>query len=129
MLFTDTITISYVGASTSTSTITESANLRSAFDDSIPDSTTNQEITISCRTAGLKSARFVSDAAVTLKTNSTTADDTIILVADVPRLYAEDGEVGAIPFTTTNDITSIFVSNASGGAAHLQIDLLYDGTP
>ncbi len=69
-----------------------------------------------------------SNAAVTIETNHTSATggNTITLAADVPLLWC----TGA-PFTNplTNDITIMYVTNSSGGAATLNMRFVQDGTP
>jgi hypothetical protein len=69
----------------------------------------------------------VSDKAITLETNSGGSPvDTIALAANVPY----DWRVGnADAFRLGTDVTGLFVTNASGDEARLQIEVLFDNTP
>lgn len=75
----------------------------------------------------LKSFFIVSNKDVTLKTNdSGTPQDTIALKADKPLIYAPN--IGMTnPFG--GDVTSMYLSNASGATATVQIRALFDATP
>lgn len=69
-----------------------------------------------------------STKAITIETNATdaTGGNTITLVADVPLSWC----TGA-PFTNplTQDITTAYVTNASGAAATINIRIVQDATP
>lgn len=71
---------------------------------------------------------LLSNAAVTLETNSSSApDDTIALVANVPYVWCTgDPDTCAI----TADIAStIYATNASGATATISMMFVQDGTP
>ena len=70
---------------------------------------------------------IVSDVAMTIETNNgTTPDDTLVLVADEPYIWAE-GMLGT--FLIGTDITSLFVTTGSVGVGTLTIEALEDPTP
>ena len=97
-------------------------------DESIPDSSTDLEVLFELDVSTVQSIFITSDSAVTLETNSgSTPDDTIVLVANQPVLwYVGSSLVNPL---TVDITTNIFVTNASGSAARLQIIALYDPTP
>lgn len=97
------------------------------LDESIPDSSTDLAVTYSLDVSAVVGFFMVSDAAVTIETNDgTTPDDTMTLTAGVPYVWYT-GKPEAFAFTT--DITALYVTNSSGGAARLQIKALSDATP
>lgn len=70
---------------------------------------------------------IMADQDLTIETNSGSApDDTISLVAGKPLIWYE-GSYFACPLAA--DVTKIYVTNASGVAATLQIEVLQDPTP
>ena len=111
--------------------IVETANAKASFDEVIADSETNKEFVLSFDviTNKLKSLFILSSKDVTLKTNdSGSPDDEIALKAGVPLpwAYQAGNYYHACPLTA--DVAKIFVTNASGGIARLQIEALYDST-
>lgn len=69
---------------------------------------------------------FVADQVLTIDTNETAVpQETITLAAGVPFFWF-DGGYGVIGDFFAGDVTKIFVSNASGVAAQLDIRVLYD---
>ncbi len=106
---------------------TYTAEMEINLDRSIPDSTTDLEIVIGIDVDQVQSIHITSDQAITLETNDgSTPDDTLLLVADHPYDWDTDSEDD---FVLGTDVTSIFVTNASGAAANLKIRLLLDSTP
>ena len=69
-----------------------------------------------------------SDYAVTLETNAVdaTGGNTIVLVANEPYLWW-DGSV--IVNLITLDVTTLYITNASGSEAAVKIRVLQDATP
>ena len=71
---------------------------------------------------------MVSDKAITVETNSGSAPgNTFTLVANEPVVWHENGGMAVNSFLAA-DITSLFVTNASGAAAQFQIRSLSDPT-
>jgi hypothetical protein len=98
-----------------------------AFDESIADSSTDEEVEISFPYANLQALRLISDQDVTIETNDgSAADDTITLEANVPLVWW-DGCGHANPFSA--DVTSLFITNASGSSANVKGDFLWDAIP
>lgn len=97
------------------------------IDEPCADSATTDLTGISIDISALKSILIVSDQDVTLKTNdSSSPDDTINLLADVPYIWNEGSYH---PCLLTIDVTSFHVTNASGASARFQADWVVDVTP
>ena len=110
---------------------TETANAKASFDEEIADSETNLEFLLSFDviTNQLMSLFMLSSKDITLKTNdSGSPDDEIALKAGVPLpwAYQAGNYYHACPLTA--DVVKIFITNASGAAARVQIEALYDST-
>lgn len=90
-------------------------------------SAANVEVDIDFAFARLKSIYILSDAAITIKTNSSSSpDDTLTLVANQPLLWTAVDAAGN-PFDT--DVTRFFLTNGTTGVATVKIRTLYDSTP
>jgi hypothetical protein len=92
-----------------------------------PDAATT-EYQLAIDVSALQSVVMISTKNVTLKTNSSGApDSTVVLVANEPKMWSADVG-GTNPFVAA-DVTSIFIVNASGAAAAVRITGLVDATP
>lgn len=92
----------------------------------VPDESTDLEVVLPINVEAAKTIALLSDQNLTIETNDgTTPDDTINLIAGVPWIWHTDGPLAAL----SEDIASIFVTNASGEDATLQILSLFDATP
>jgi hypothetical protein len=97
--------------------------------ETIADASANRPIlNFSADQSQLKSVMLKSTKNITLYTNdlsSGSPQDTIALVANVPKQWSlvADG-IGACPFSA--DVDSLYASNASGGAAILDIRITFD---
>lgn len=122
-------------------TITESANTSAqditstrTYSDSslfsVSESCANSqttEIVVAIDVSEITAICIMSDKNVTLKTNSAdTPDETISLLANRPYKWVSDSYFANLLET---DITSIFITNASGGAATVQLSAVIDSTP
>lgn len=115
------------GLSLSASNSYEGTGEANIVAESVPDSTTDQEITISIDVSAIQSIYIKSSTALTLETNNAGAPvDTIVLVADVPYIWYTGSY-----FTNllTTDVTALFLTNASGSAATFELRCVYDSTP
>ena len=123
MAFTHRITKSWSDGSRSIVKSKEySGDARESRELSIPDSTTDQEVVMSLDVSAVKGCYIVCDQAVTIETNDgTTPDQTLILKAGVPYEWDTDSYD---TFKFTDDITALYVTNASGATASLQIEKL-----
>lgn len=93
----------------------------------IPDSTTDDLMNIAIDFSQLVGVFLLSDQDITIETNNgTTPDDTISLKANVPLIWNADAYFSN-PFTV--DVTAFYLSNSSGSAATLQVEVLEDVTP
>jgi hypothetical protein len=88
---------------------------------------TDSEINFDLDVSACTSFFLVSDQDVTFETNDgDTADDTLSLKAGVPYVWHEDAYVD---FLLGTDVTSVFITNASGSTATIYCVALYDATP
>lgn len=87
----------------------------------------NYEINFDLDVSACKSFYLESDQDVTFETNDgTTPDDTIALKADKPYVWHTDAYDD---FLLSTDVTSVFITNASGATATIYCVALYDATP
>lgn len=95
---------------------------KETLDIQVADGATDVEIPIAFAVASVEVFHLHSDQALTIKTNdSGTPVDTFSPKQNVAYVFTKDG-YDTFKFTT--DVTKIFVTNASGNAARLQIKLL-----
>ena len=96
-------------------------------DESIADAQTNKLVSLAFTLAALKVIAILSTRAITVKTNDSGApQETLSIAANVPFVYIPGSGV-ASPFA--GNVTALYVTNASGGAAALTIRGLVDATP
>lgn len=115
-----------IGGVTTTHTRTKSAGSLKSISKAIPDSSTNLQVAYTLGFSACKFFKIVADQVLTVKTNSSSVPDaTLVLVANEPYIWA-DGMLGA--FLIADDITTLYVTNASGSAATLVIQSLEDPT-
>lgn len=109
-------------------TVTSSGSNEINVDESIPDSSTDLQVTMNIDVSVLKSLYIESDQNITIETNNgTTPTDTLTLVANEPVIWTTNS-VHSNPLTA--DITTdIFITNSSGSAANLKWRALQDATP
>ena len=128
MSFTHTVNSVYaVGTRTITQSVSKSASAQLSIDEEIVDSSSDLEIAMVLDVSEIAMILILSDQDITLETNSGAApDNTLSLKAGEPYIWHADSL-----FTNklTVDITAIFITNDSGAAARLQIEVLYDATP
>jgi hypothetical protein len=126
MSFTHTVLRSYTDVSKVaiqfSETIVDDSEIPS-FDGQIAAATSNVQIHVAFTQANLKSVVMKCDQAVTIYTNNpsgSSPQDTIPLVAGQARIWTlqTDGS-GACPFS--GNVTTMYVSNAGGTIANLQI--------
>jgi len=97
------------------------------FEEQVPDSSTDLEVVLAIDVSAVKAIHIQSDQDVTIETNDgTTPDDTIALKANKPYQWSTNDYH---TFVLGTDVTSIFVTNASGATATISIIVLTDPTP
>lgn len=99
----------------------------------VADGQTAQRIQASVTRDGLKSLFWKSDQTLTIEANSSdTPNKTFALEAGKPFVWF-DGCGHTNPFTESDgdpfDLTDLYVANASGEAATLELYMLHDATP
>ncbi len=94
---------------------------------SIPTGTVDQEVSLEFTLASLKGYWISSTKAITIKTNSTSSPgDTVPVVANEPLFW--NNKMGNSKHFTV-DVTKLFISNASGATAAIDIRVAKDATP
>jgi len=95
--------------------------------ESIASPETDYEINWDCDVSALKSLYIVSTQDVTFETNDGAApNNTIALRADEPYIWHTTSYDSCL---LTVDVTKIFITNASGSTATLDIRSIQDATP
>jgi len=85
------------------------------------------ELIVALDVSEIKAIVISSNVQVTLKTNDADApDDTIVIKAGVPYIWNLDSYHALL---LTDDVTSIFVVNATLNAANIKIAAVVDSTP
>lgn len=123
------LSITEAGASsaqTITSTRSYSGSQIVNLQESCANSATT-ELVVAIDVSEISAILIHSTQAVTLKTNdSGTPDETVSIVADVPYIWHTDSYFSNVLET---DITSLFITNASGAAATVTVVVVTDATP
>ncbi len=128
MSFSQTVTQGWSGNGRGyTASKAYSADGSESRDVSVPDSSTDLEVVIGIDYDEVVNLFLYSDQDVTIETNSgSVPDDTISLKAGVPLNWNADSYFDN-PLSA--DVTSLFITNASGAAATVRIEVLQDSTP
>jgi len=120
-------TISGVGSPIEASVI-KTKSLGQALDETIADSSTDLLVNWTCDISAAGLVVMLSDQNLTVKTNSSGApQETIALVADTPLVWSVGDAGETAPFA--DDVTALYVTNASGSAASFKIRSVEDATP
>ena len=108
-------------------TIAKTGSSETSLSESVATGQTAFLINVAIDVSEVKALFIVSDQDVTVKTNSSGApDNTISLLANRPLSWDPNSYFANL---LTVDVTKIYVANASGSAATLQIYVLQDATP
>lgn len=128
MAFTCNLGISHSGVGDAISkTIAYSNDAVDLVNIAVPAPSTNLAVALSIDVSELKYLYIVADQVLTLKTNSTgTPANTIVLVAGLPLIWVHNYYYSN-PLAAA-DVTILYVTNASGTAATLQLIALEDPT-
>lgn len=95
--------------------------------ETVANGQTDDEIIVAIDVSAVKAFYLVSDQPVTFETNSgSTPDNSISLLAGVPYIWTEDSYD---TFLLDTDVTSVFITNASGATATIYLKALMDATP
>lgn len=95
---------------------------------SVPDESTDLQVVLAIDVSQVTSIIIQADGGdLTIETNNgTTPDDTLAIVDGSPYIWNTDS---LDTLKLTADVTSLYVTNASGAAVTLQVDVVYDATP
>lgn len=105
-----------------------SANAQQVYQESIADSTTNHEVDFPIDVSTDQVEALSSTRAVTIKTNDpTTPAQTLTLGAGVTLIWSKADPAAMQIFTT--DVTKLYITNSSGGAATVTVGVAADVTP
>lgn len=95
--------------------------------ESVATAQTDADIVIAIDVSAVKAFFIVSSAAITVETNDgSSPDDTLTLVAGQPYIW-HTGSYDS--FLLTTDVTVLYITNASGSTADIEIRVLQDATP
>ena len=128
MSFTHTIEVNWKGAGREIKTSKNyTGNAQQSIVESVPDSSADFFVAFSLDVSEIKSIFILSSVDMTLETNDgATPIDTINLKAGKPYIWHTDGY-----FTNllTTDVTALYLTNASGGVATFELEVVTDPTP
>ncbi len=118
------------GTSTLTQSKTQTDGLESNLSKEVADGEVDKHFSWPIDVSTLKSLHMQSDQDITVETNnpagtSAAADQTFTLLAGQPISW---GSGDAVDNPITDDITDIYITNASGSAAQLEFRALMDPT-
>jgi len=111
-------------AITKTHTVTITEEVLVSLSVQVADSTTDDEHALAIDVSELSAFFAVSSQNVTIETNDGDApDDTITLTANVPWIWHTSMPDAVTPYTCPlgTDVTAVFITNAGGTAADVEI--------
>lgn len=104
-----------------------SASAVTELSESVATASTDTLISVSIDVSAVKAFYLVSSAAITVETNSgSAADDTLSLVAGQPYVW-HTGSYDT--FLLGTDVTGLYITNASGSTAAIELRVIQDATP
>lgn len=122
-----TQTIDPSGGSTVTANKQYTASGQVRVQETVANGQTDKQIIVGIDVSAVKSIVIKSTQNVTLETNSGGVPaNTLNLLANVPYIWNTDSYD---TFKLTTDVTSVFITNASGADADIDIDCILDTTP
>lgn len=115
------------GTDSISQTVSLTADGEHNYDITVPASTTNKQVDCVLDVSELKSIYIKSDVAVTIKTNSTgSPDNTFSIAASSPFVWYYGSGI-TNPIGT--DVTVLYITNATSGAATVYLRFIEDDTP
>lgn len=103
--------------------------LAQQLNEAVADAQTDQLIVIAIDVSEIQNIYIKADQDLTIETNNgTTPTDTINLKANVPYVFNADLDQYFTNLLTA-DVTALYVTNASGSNATLELEVLTDPTP
>lgn len=104
-----------------------SGSILTQVEEDVATAETDLEISVAIDVSEIAAIIITSSQDVTFETNDGAApDDTLNLLADVPYVWSETCYFANL---LTADITSVFITNASGSTATIKILTVGDATP
>lgn len=108
-------------------TISVTGSSKTEISESIANSQTDADIVVAIDVSAVKAFYIRSSQDVTVETNDgSSPDDTLSLLANRPYIWDEDDYDS---FLLTADVTVLYITNASGSTADIEIRVLQDATP
>lgn len=108
-------------------TVTKTGSGNANLSEAVAASTSDQQMTYALDVSAVRMFVAMCDVDCTIETNSgSAADDSLVLKANVPYVWAADF---ADSFFASTDITAIFVTVAGATAGTLHIAAITDATP
>ena len=128
MALTHDLTLKWSSGSRSiTKIIACSGGAQTSVDEDVATGATDYLITFTCDVSEIQAIYINSTQDVTLETNSGAAPgNTLALVANEPYIW---WSTSLLTNLLTVDVTALYITNASGETATIQIEVLYDPTP
>ncbi len=130
MAFTHTLNLSWANAEGRALSTSKqySGGAQASVSESIANSATDELVNFALDVSTIKAIFIKSDQDITLETNSgSVPDDTLTLLAGVPYIWHTGSYFTNL--LTTDITTNIFITNSSGSAALLEIEVVTDPTP
>lgn len=103
-----------------------SSGARTSIEETVADSSTDMLVALTVDVTQVKAIYIVASVAMTFETNDgTTPTNTIALLAGVPYVWTTDSYDSLL---LTGDVTALYMTNASGGAGTINIEIIEDPT-
>lgn len=120
MSFTRTYSYGYnVGNESRSKTVTITSQLEALYDYTVASGQTNLEVPLAFDEDALKSIFITSDKAITIKTNDSGSPQETIALAANQVIFWDSSSSATKP--VSDDVTKIFITNASGATATITI--------
>ena len=98
----------------------------------VPDPSTNMEVDLGIRSAGLAALYLLATKSVNIFTNAPSTgvpDNTLNLMANIPRIWTSSEGANLTNPVVAATVTKIYVTLVGTGDATLEVRALYDATP
>ena len=115
------------GSRSITKIISATGGAQTSVDEDVADSETDYLIAFTCDVSQIQAIYINSTQDVLLETNSGAGSaDVLSLVANEPYVW---WSTSLLTNLLTEDVTALYITNASGASATISVEVLYDPTP